>query len=76
LEDRVETGDAGLSIEDATGDAAQPLYELGTAVERIRAARVAIDKAGADPLIGWASELTMNNIAAFGVRPSTRGRQT
>lgn len=47
----VETGVAGLSIEDSTGDAAKPLYELGTAVERIRAARKAIDKAGGDALL-------------------------
>src|SRR3984893_17799298 len=40
----VETGVAGLSIEDSTGDASRPLYELDTAVDRIRAARKAIDK--------------------------------
>jgi 2-methylisocitrate lyase-like PEP mutase family enzyme len=47
----VETGVAGLSIEDSTGDAARPLYELVVAVERIRAARKAIDKAGGDTLL-------------------------
>jgi 2-methylisocitrate lyase-like PEP mutase family enzyme len=47
----VETGVAGLSIEDSTGDSQQPLYELGTAVDRIRAARRAIDKAGGDTLL-------------------------
>ncbi len=47
----VETGVAGLSIEDSTGDAAKPLFELGVAVERIRAARKAIDKAGGDTLL-------------------------
>jgi 2-methylisocitrate lyase-like PEP mutase family enzyme len=47
----VETGVAGLSIEDATGDAAKPLYDLDVAVERIRAARRAIDKAGGDVLL-------------------------
>jgi 2-methylisocitrate lyase-like PEP mutase family enzyme len=47
----VETGVAALSIEDSTGDAAQPLFELGIAVERIRAARRAIDKAGGDALL-------------------------
>jgi 2-methylisocitrate lyase-like PEP mutase family enzyme len=47
----VETGVAGLSIEDSTGDTAKPLYELGTAVERIRAARKAIDKTGGDTLL-------------------------
>jgi 2-methylisocitrate lyase-like PEP mutase family enzyme len=47
----VQTGVAGLSIEDSTGDAAQPLFELGAAVERIRAARAAIDKAGGDTIL-------------------------
>jgi 2-methylisocitrate lyase-like PEP mutase family enzyme len=47
----VETGVAGLSIEDSTGDAAAPLHELGVAVERMRAARRAIDKAGGDTLL-------------------------
>lgn len=39
----VKTGVAGLSIEDSTGDAANPLYEHKLAVERIKAARKAID---------------------------------
>ena len=39
----VKTGVAGLSIEDSTGDAAKPLYEFALAVERIKAARKAID---------------------------------
>lgn len=47
----VETGVAGLSIEDSTGDAAKPLFELGAAVERMRAARRAIDKAGGETLL-------------------------
>jgi 2-methylisocitrate lyase-like PEP mutase family enzyme len=47
----VETGVAGLSIEDSTGQAAKPLFDLDTAIERIRAARRAIDKAGADTLL-------------------------
>jgi 2-methylisocitrate lyase-like PEP mutase family enzyme len=47
----VETGVAGLSIEDSTGDAAKPLFDLEAAVERIRAARKAIDKAGGDTLL-------------------------
>jgi 2-methylisocitrate lyase-like PEP mutase family enzyme len=40
------TGVAGLSIEDATGDARRPLYDFDLAVERIRAARAAIDAYG------------------------------
>ena len=47
----VEAGVAGLSIEDSTGDAAAPLHELGVAVERMRAARRAIDQAGGDTLL-------------------------
>jgi len=47
----VETGVAGLSIEDSTGDAAKPLFDLDAAVERVRAARKAIDKAGGDTLL-------------------------
>lgn len=47
----VQTGVAGLSIEDSTGDANHPLYELDSAVERIRAARRAIDASGGDTLL-------------------------
>jgi 2-methylisocitrate lyase-like PEP mutase family enzyme len=42
----VETGVAGLSIEDASGDPAAPLYERAVALERLRAARRAIDATG------------------------------
>jgi len=47
----VETGVAALSIEDSTGDAASPLYAMDAAVERIKAARRAIDDAGGDVLL-------------------------
>jgi len=47
----LDTGVAGLSIEDSTGDAANPLFEIGVAVERLRAARGAIDAAGGDTLL-------------------------
>ncbi|WP_425330045.1 isocitrate lyase/PEP mutase family protein [Terrirubrum flagellatum] len=40
----VATGVAGLSIEDATGRSDQPLYDLSLAVERVQAAREAIDQ--------------------------------
>ena len=39
----IETGVAGLSIEDATGDPRAPLFDLPVAVDRLRAARAAID---------------------------------
>ena len=42
----VETGVAGLSIEDSTGNADSPLYDFDLALARVRAARAAIDKAG------------------------------
>jgi 2-methylisocitrate lyase-like PEP mutase family enzyme len=42
----VATGVAGLSIEDATGESASPLYELPFALERLKAARAAIDASG------------------------------
>jgi 2-methylisocitrate lyase-like PEP mutase family enzyme len=47
----VMTGIAGLSIEDATGDTSSPLYDLPIAVERVRAARQAIDRSGEDVLL-------------------------
>jgi len=47
----VGTGVAGLSIEDSRRDKDNPLYDLDTAVVRIRAARGAIDKNGGDTLL-------------------------
>jgi 2-methylisocitrate lyase-like PEP mutase family enzyme/ribosomal protein S18 acetylase RimI-like enzyme len=47
----VATGVAGLSIEDATGDPANPLYDFDTAVSRFRAARRAVDETGADVML-------------------------
>jgi methylisocitrate lyase len=47
----VATGVAGLSIEDSTGDAGEPLYDFDRAVERIRAARRAIDESGTGVLL-------------------------
>src|SRR5260370_39852190 len=44
----IETGVAGLSIEDSTSDDAKPLYDFDLALARVRAARAAIDKAGGD----------------------------
>lgn len=50
------TGIAGLSIEDSTGDADEPLYGLELAVERVRAARRAIDETGTGVLLTGRSE--------------------
>ncbi len=47
----VETGVAGLSIEDSTGDRDRPLYDPDHAVARVSAARKAIDKAGGEVML-------------------------
>jgi 2-methylisocitrate lyase-like PEP mutase family enzyme len=47
----VATGVAGLSVEDATGQRATPLYDLPIAVERVQAAREAIDRSGSGVLL-------------------------
>lgn len=72
----VASGVAGLSIEDATGNPAAPLYERGLAIERIRAARRAIDGTGLPVLLtarceAWlvghpdAERLALDRLAAF-----------
>ena len=52
----IETGVSGLSIEDSTGDAKNPLYDFDLAVARIKAARAAIDKAGGEVVFTARSE--------------------
>ena len=52
----VETGIAGVSIEDSTGDQATPLYDFALAVERIHAARKAIDDSGTGVVLTGRSE--------------------
>jgi 2-methylisocitrate lyase-like PEP mutase family enzyme len=52
----VATGVAGLSIEDATGRADHPLYDPTLAVERVRAAREAIDRTRAEVMLTARSE--------------------
>ena len=52
----IATGLAGLSIEDWTGDPAQPLFEFDLAVERIRAARRAIDESATGVVLTARSE--------------------
>ncbi len=47
----VATGVAGLSIEDSTGHADKPLFDIEEAVLRMRAARQAIDACGGDTLL-------------------------
>ena len=50
------TGIAGLSIEDSTGDASSPLFDFSLAVERIHAARRAIDDSGTGIVLTGRSE--------------------
>lgn len=51
-----QTGVAGLSIEDYSGDPTVPLVEFGLAVERIRAARAALDDSGSGIVLTGRSE--------------------
>src|SRR5688572_19314894 len=50
------TGIAGLSIEDSTRDPSSPLFDFGLAVERVRAARDAIERSGTGVLLTGRSE--------------------
>lgn len=52
----LETGIAGISIEDSTGDPSSPLREIGETADRIMAARAAIDAAGADVMLTGRAE--------------------
>jgi 2-methylisocitrate lyase-like PEP mutase family enzyme len=52
----VETGVAGLSIEDSTSDPAVPLYDFELALARVRAARAAVDAAGGEVVFTARSE--------------------
>ena len=72
----IQTGVAGLSIEDNTGRSDAPLYETSLAIERIRAARRVIDESGIPvvltarceaALVGHANplEVALERLAAF-----------
>lgn len=50
------TGIAALSVEDSTGDEADPLFEFPLAVERIRASRRALDERTRDVMLVGRSE--------------------
>jgi 2-methylisocitrate lyase-like PEP mutase family enzyme len=52
----IETGVAGLSIEDASGEGDEPLYDFDLSVARVEAARAAIDAAGGDVVFTARSE--------------------
>ncbi|MBA2705300.1 MAG: isocitrate lyase/phosphoenolpyruvate mutase family protein [Blastocatellia bacterium] len=47
----IATGVAGLSVEDATGDDSSPLYDFDLALDRVKAARSAIDASGIPVLL-------------------------
>ncbi len=51
-----QTGIAGLSIEDSSGDEADPLFAFELSVERIKAARSAIDETGTGVVLTGRSE--------------------
>jgi len=57
----IDTGVAGLSIEDATGERDSPLYGIELAVDRIRAARAAIDTSGTGVLLTARAECHLVN---------------
>lgn len=58
----VATGVAGLSIEDATHDCASPQYDISHAIERLDAARAAIDQSGTNTLlVGRAENFILGN---------------
>ncbi|MEO8678836.1 MAG: isocitrate lyase/phosphoenolpyruvate mutase family protein [Vicinamibacterales bacterium] len=52
----VATGIAGISIEDSTGDPSNPLFDFALSVERMNAARQAIDRSGTGVLLTGRSE--------------------
>ncbi|HEX2672255.1 MAG TPA: isocitrate lyase/phosphoenolpyruvate mutase family protein [Polyangiaceae bacterium] len=67
----VETGVAGLSIEDSSGDPTNPIFDIHTAVERLRAARAAVDRTGTETLLVGRAENFLHGRADL---PDTIGR--
>jgi 2-methylisocitrate lyase-like PEP mutase family enzyme len=53
----IKAGAAGINLEDASGDPAQPLFEVKEQIERIRAAREAAEQAGVRRLINARTDL-------------------
>jgi 2-methylisocitrate lyase-like PEP mutase family enzyme len=66
----ITTGCAGLSIEDATGEEANPLYETDLAIARVRAARAAIDASGVPVLLTARCEVLCTSVRSG--MPSSR----
>jgi 2-methylisocitrate lyase-like PEP mutase family enzyme len=75
----VGAGVSGFSIEDYTGDPRAPLYSLTEAVERLRAARAAIDASGQKVLLTARSEAILRQAGglpeAWGRPPPPPGRR-
>ncbi|HET9903788.1 MAG TPA: isocitrate lyase/phosphoenolpyruvate mutase family protein [Xanthobacteraceae bacterium] len=65
VRDCMDTGVAGLSIEDYTGDRNDPIYPFDLAVARIAAARAAIDRAGGEVLLVGRAEGLIRNRPDF-----------
>jgi 2-methylisocitrate lyase-like PEP mutase family enzyme len=62
----IATGVAGLSIEDSPNDGKMPLYDLETAVARVKAARAAIDRAGGDTVFTARAEGFIRGVPDLG----------
>ncbi|HMK20820.1 MAG TPA: isocitrate lyase/phosphoenolpyruvate mutase family protein, partial [Terriglobales bacterium] len=64
----IEAGAVGMNLEDATGDAARPLYELSSQLERIRAVREAALKTGVLLVLNARTDVYLAKVGA----PETR----
>jgi len=62
----VATGVAGLSIEDSPNDGKAPLYDLDTAVARVKTARAAIDRAGGGVVLTGRAEGLIRGVPDLG----------
>lgn len=58
----IDTGIAGLSIEDSTGEASRPLFALDEAVLRVKAARAAVDQSGSGVVLTARAECLLVGI--------------
>jgi 2-methylisocitrate lyase-like PEP mutase family enzyme len=58
----IETGVAGLSIEDYSNDKAKPIYDFDLAVARMKAARKAIDDMGGDVILTGRAEGVLHGV--------------
>ncbi|MDB5108264.1 MAG: 3-methyl-2-oxobutanoate hydroxymethyltransferase [Candidatus Binatus sp.] len=68
IRDVIEAGAVGINLEDATRNMASPLYDLETAVERVRAARAAADQSGIPLVINARTDVYLLSVGA----PETR----